>query len=38
MNKNILTDYQMIVPKKELEEVLTNEIRKFGEEKESKKE
>ena len=28
-------DYQMIVPKKELEEVLTNEIRKFGEEKEN---
>lgn len=38
MNKNILMDYQMIVPKKELEEVLTSETRKFGEEKESKKE
>ena len=33
-----VADYQLIVPKKELEEVLTNEIRKFGEEKESKKE
>ena len=28
-------DYQLILPKKELEEVLTNEIRKFGEEKEN---
>ena len=25
-------DYQLILPKKELEEVLTNEIKKFGEE------
>ena len=33
-----VADYQLIVPKKELEEVLTNEIIKFGEEKESKKE
>ena len=32
-----VADYQLIVPKKELEEVLTNEIRKFGEEKENKK-
>lgn len=31
-------DYQMIVPKKELEGVLTSETRKFVEEKESKKE
>lgn len=31
-------DYQMIVPKKELEGVLTSGTRKFGEEKESKKE
>lgn len=30
-------DYQMIVPKKELEEVLTSETRKFGEEKDNKK-
>ena len=30
-------DYQLILPKKELEEVLTNEIRKFGEEKKVKK-
>ncbi len=28
-----VADYQQIVPKKELEEVLTNEIKKFGEEK-----
>ena len=28
-----VADYQLIVPKKELEEVLTNEIKKFGEEK-----
>ena len=27
-----VADYQLIVPKKELEEVLTNEIKKFGEE------
>ena len=33
-----VADYQLIVPKKELEEMLTCEIRKFGEEKESKKE
>ena len=30
-----VADYQLIVPKKELEEVLTSEIRKFGEEKEN---
>ena len=28
-----VADYQLIVPKKELEEFLTNEIKKFGEEK-----
>lgn len=27
-----VADYKLIVPKKELEEVLTNEIKKFGEE------
>ena len=27
-----VADYQLIVSKKELEEVLTNEIKKFGEE------
>ena len=31
-----VADYQLIVPKTELEEVLTNEIRKFGEEKSRK--
>ena len=30
-----VADYQLIVPKKELEEMLTCEIRKFGEEKEN---
>lgn len=30
-----VADYQLILPKKELEDVLTNEIRKFGEEKEN---
>ena len=33
MGKQIgVADYQLIVSKKELEEVLTNEIKKFGEE------
>ena len=32
-----VADYQLIVPKKELEEVLTNEIKKFGEEKKYRK-
>ena len=27
-----VADYKLIVPKNELEEVLTNEIKKFGEE------
>ncbi len=30
-------DYQLILPKKELEEVLTNEIRTFGAEQKVKK-
>ena len=30
-----VADYQLIVPKKELEELITEEIKTFGEEKEN---
>lgn len=36
MNKNILTDYQQIVPKEKIQKDLTDKIKTFGEEKEQK--